>query len=199
MPTFYVKYGMILMEIKENAISRILRRSIFGGDTFIQCVYAFSILTSNGNALSDMVQYIHDMNIHVYSQRVTFHFIEIRDSSYVYFLRFNSKSLKVHTLPLLIEVMQYKCILKGKRNAYYDFQNVGFILRTNFVLIPAIYTHWYRQWNSSTNLFNFCWWRIPLAMTALSSIGVHRIYVKETRAWKQITFEENGSLNNFPP
>ena len=45
-------------------------------------------------------------------------------------------------------------ILKGKRNAYFDFQNVGFILRTNFVLIPAIYTHRYRQLNSETNFFN---------------------------------------------
>ena len=63
-------------------------------------------------------------------------------------------------------------ILKGKRNAYFDFQNVGFILRRNFVLIKAIYTHWYRQLNSSTSFFNFCWWRIPLAMTSLPWIGV---------------------------
>ena len=32
-------------------------------------------------------------------------------------------------------------ILKGKRYAYFDFQNVGFIIGTHFVLIPAIYTH----------------------------------------------------------
>ena len=89
-------------------------------------------------------------------------------------------------------------ILKGKRNAYSEFQNVGFIIRTNFVLIPAIYTHWYRQLNSSTNLFNFCWWRIPLAMTSLPRIGMHRLYAKEPRARKHITFEGNGSLNNFP-
>ena len=47
--------------------------------------------------------------------------------------------------------------------------------------------------------FNFCWWRIPLAMTSLPRLRVHRIYVKETRAQKQITIEENRSLNNFPP
>ena len=46
-------------------------------------------------------------------------------------------------------------------------------MRRNFVLIQAIYTHWYRQLNSSTNFFNFCWWRIPLAMTSLPRIGVH--------------------------
>ena len=75
-------------------------------------------------------------------------------------------------------------ILKWKRKAYFDFQNVGFIIITNFVLIPAIYTHWYRQLNSSTNFFYFCWWRIPLAMTSLQRIGVHWLYVKETRAKK---------------
>ena len=48
-------------------------------------------------------------------------------------------------------------------------------------------------------LNNFCWWRIPLAMTSLTRIGVYRKYVKEIRARKQFTFEENGSLNNFPP
>ena len=32
-------------------------------------------------------------------------------------------------------------ILKGKRNAYFEFLNVGFILRTLFFLISAIYTH----------------------------------------------------------
>ena len=36
-------------------------------------------------------------------------------------------------------------ILKGKRNAYFDFQNVGFIMSTNFVLFTAIYPHLYRQ------------------------------------------------------
>ena len=66
-------------------------------------------------------------------------------------------------------------ILEGKRNAYFDFQNVGFILRTDFVLIPAIYTHWYRQLNSFTNFFNFCWWRIQLDVTSLPRIGVHRL------------------------
>ena len=91
------------------------------------------------------------------------------------------------------------CILKGKRNAYFDFKNVGFIIRRNLVLIQTIYTHWYRQLNSCTNFFNFCWWRIPLAMTSLPCIGVHRLYAKETRTRKQISFEENGSLNNFPP
>ena len=84
MPTFYVKYGMILMETEENAISRILRGSVCGRDMFKQCVYTLSILTSNGNAPSDMVQYTHDMNIYVHSQRETCHFIEIRDSSYVF-------------------------------------------------------------------------------------------------------------------
>ena len=62
-------------------------------------------------------------------------------------------------------------MLKGKRNAYFDFQNVGFFIRTNFVLIPAIYTHWYRQLNSSTNFFHFLW-SIPLAKTSLQRIGV---------------------------
>ena len=32
-------------------------------------------------------------------------------------------------------------ILKGKRNAYFEYLNVGFILRTFFFLISAIYTH----------------------------------------------------------
>ena len=36
-------------------------------------------------------------------------------------------------------------ILKGKRNAYFDFQNAGFIMSTNLVLLTAIYTHLYRQ------------------------------------------------------
>ena len=31
------------------------------------------------------------------------------------------------------------------------------------------------------------------------SIDVHRLYLKENRARKQNTFEENGPLNNFPP
>ena len=31
------------------------------------------------------------------------------------------------------------CILKEKRNAYFEFQNGGFILRTLFFLISAIY------------------------------------------------------------
>ena len=93
----------------------------------------------------------------------------------------------------------FNTILKGKRNAYFDFQNVGFIIWTNFVSIPAIYTHWYRQLNFSTNFLNFCWWRIPLAISSLPLIVVHRLYVKETRARKQITFDENGLLNNFPP
>ena len=35
-------------------------------------------------------------------------------------------------------------ILKGKRNTYFDFQNVGVIMKTNFVLIPSIYTNLYR-------------------------------------------------------
>ena len=90
-------------------------------------------------------------------------------------------------------------ILKGKRNAYFDFQNVGFSIRINFVLIPAIYTHWYRRLNFSTIFFRFCCWRIPLALTSLPRIGVYRLYVKETRARKQIKIEENGALNNFPP
>ena len=34
-----------------------------------------------------------------------------------------------------------KYILKGKRNAYFEFLNVGFILRTLFFLISATYTH----------------------------------------------------------
>ena len=32
-------------------------------------------------------------------------------------------------------------ILKGKRNAYFLFLDVGFIFRTLFFLISAIYTH----------------------------------------------------------
>ena len=52
---------------------------------------------------------------------------------------------------------------------------------------------------------NCCLIELFVALCALSlcpfdiSVGVHRLYVKETRARKQITFEENGSLNNFPP
>ena len=53
--------------------------------------------------------------------------------------------------------------------------------------------------NSSTNFCNFCWWRVLSAMTSLPRTVVHWLYVKETRAWKQITFEGNKSLNNFPP
>ena len=30
----------------------------------------------------------------------------------------------------------------------------------------------------STNFFNFCWWRIPLAITSLPPIGVHRLYTR---------------------
>ena len=63
-------------------------------------------------------------------------------------------------------------ILKGTRNAYFNFQYAGLIMRRNFVLISAIYTHLYGQLNSSTNFFNFCWWRIPFAMTQLLRIGV---------------------------
>ena len=83
-------------------------------------------------------------------------------------------------------------ILKGKINAYFDFQNVGFIITKKSVLIPAIYTYWHWRLNFSTNFFNFCW-RIPLAMTSLTRKGVRRLYLKETRARKQISFEENGS------
>ena len=32
-------------------------------------------------------------------------------------------------------------ILKGKRNAYFEFLNVGFILRTLFFLISENFTH----------------------------------------------------------
>ena len=63
-------------------------------------------------------------------------------------------------------------ILKGKRNAYFGFLNVGFILRAFFFLISPIYTHWYQQLNSSTNFCNFCWWRVPFAMTPLLHTGV---------------------------
>ena len=34
-----------------------------------------------------------------------------------------------------------KYILKGKRNAYFEFLNDGFILKTLFFLISAIYTN----------------------------------------------------------
>ena len=84
-----------------------------------------------------------------------------------------------------LELDSLKSILKGKRNAYFDFQHVGFVIRINFVLIPAIYTHWYRRLNFSTNFFNFYWWRIPLAMMSLLRIDVHRLYVKDTRPWKK--------------
>ena len=86
-----------------------------------------------------------------------------------------------------------------KKKAYFDFQNVVFIMNTKFVFLTVIYTHIHRQLNSSTNFFNFCWWHFSFAMTSLPRTGVHRLYVKETRAQKQIIFEENGSLNNFPP
>ena len=46
---------------------------------------------------------------------------------------------------LSLSFIQFQYILKGKRNAYFDFQNVGFIMSTNFVLLTAIYTHLYRQ------------------------------------------------------
>ena len=36
-------------------------------------------------------------------------------------------------------------------------------------------------------------------MTSLQRTGVHRLYMKETRARKQIIFEEKESLSNFPP
>ena len=74
----------------------------------------------------------------------------------------------------------------SKRRIYYKNK---FCLDTSnlYPLIPTI-----------KFLNNLCWWRIPLAMTSLIRIGVYRQYVKEIRDRKQITFEENGSLNNFP-
>ena len=44
-------------------------------------------------------------------------------------------------------------ILERKRNAYFDFQNDGFIMRTYFVLIPIMYTHLRWQFNSLTIFF----------------------------------------------
>ena len=52
--------------------------------------------------------------------------------------------------------------------------------------------------NSLANFFNFCWWRIPFAMTSLPRTGLHHLNLTETNARKQITFEDNRSLNNFP-
>ena len=40
-----------------------------------------------------------------------------------------------------MNVIWISCILKGKRNAYFELRNFGFILRTLFFLISAIYTH----------------------------------------------------------
>ena len=90
-------------------------------------------------------------------------------------------------------------ILKGKRNAYFEFLNVGFILWTLFFLISAIYTHQYQHLNSCKKICNFCWWRVPFAMPSLPSTGVHRLFVKETTARRRMTFEGNESLSNFPP
>ena len=46
--------------------------------------------------------------------------------------------------------------LKGKKNAYFEFQNDGFILSTLFFLLPAIYTPLYQHLTSSTNFCIFC-------------------------------------------
>ena len=108
------------------------------------------------------------------------------------FVRFGQSKTQTSHLTLFIytERKKKRIFWLSKRRIHY---------KTNFLLIPAIYTHWYRRLNFSTNFFNFCWWRIPLAMTSLTHIGMHQLYAKETRARKQIIFEENGSLNNFPP
>ena len=39
--------------------------------------------------------------------------------------------------------------VKGKRNAYFEFLNVWFILRTLFFLISEIYRQWYQKLNFS--------------------------------------------------
>ena len=52
------------------------------------------------------------------------------DNSY---LQERNNNVRTRTIPLYI--------LKGKRNAYFEFLNVGFILRTYLFLISAINTH----------------------------------------------------------
>ena len=109
-----------------------------------------------------------------------------------------AKAEMQHLLSKAVPYHQHH-ILERKRNAYFDFQNDGFIMRTYFVLIPIMYTHLRRQFNSLTIFFfNFCWWRISFAMTSLPRTGMHRLYLTTTKAQKQVIVEENGSLNNFP-
>ena len=43
------------------------------------------------------------------------------------------------------EICVHELYWKEKKTAYFDFQNVGFITSTNFVLLTAIYTHLYWQ------------------------------------------------------
>ena len=90
-------------------------------------------------------------------------------------------------------------ILKGKRNAYFEFLNVGFILRTLFFLISAIFTNKNQQLNSATKFCIFCWWRVPFVMTSLPRTGAHWLYVKDIRARKRMSFEGKLSLSKFPP
>ena len=54
-------------------------------------------------------------------------------------------------MPSKISIIQ-RHILKGKSNAYFEFLNVGFILRTLFFLKSAIYNHLYQHLNSCKKL-----------------------------------------------
>ena len=99
----------------------------------------------------------------------------------------------------VVWVIRELTILKGKRNAYFEFLNVGFLLRTLFFLISAIYIHLFQQLNSSAKFCNFRWWRVPISLTSLPRTGVHWLYVKETKARKRMTYEDNESLSKFPP
>ena len=57
-------------------------------------------------------------------------------------LNLNTFEFKIKRSSLVMDntCVKYVTILKGKRKAYIEFQNGGFILRTLFFLISAIYT-----------------------------------------------------------
>ena len=59
------------------------------------------------------------------------------------FQRFAFKTLKANRWKKICQLAfkLLKAILKGKRNAYFEFLNVGFILRTLFFLLSVIYTN----------------------------------------------------------
>ena len=85
--------------------------------------------------LHDDIKYIYDM------KGVSERFKTLSDS-FSDILANSSQNVKVMHIVLLERPdLTIKCILKGKRNAYFEFLNVGFILRTLFFLISAIYTH----------------------------------------------------------